>query len=59
MVVAGGGYYGGYAYDSAYNSSGGGGSGYLGDVIDGNMLSGVREGNGCAIIKATVKLIIY
>lgn len=53
MVAGGGGYYGGYAMQSVgdnTNSSGAGGSGYIGGVSDGRTENGVREGNGYATI---------
>ena len=50
---SGGGYYGGYAQTStgAYtNSNGTGGSGYIGGVTYGTTISGVRSGDGYAVI---------
>ena len=43
----GGGYYGGGA---AYTAGGGGGSGYIGKVSGGYMQTGIRSGNGRAVI---------
>ena len=58
----GGGYYGGFANDGTmhnrYNeknaASGAGGSGYIDGVRDGSTTSGVREGNGYAVITCEV-----
>ena len=50
----GGGYYGGESRSSTgafTNASGSGGSGYIGGVSNGNMSTGVRQGNGYAVIK--------
>ena len=52
---SGGGWYGGerctnHTCESGTNIGGAGGSGHLGDVEDGSMQSGVREGNGFARI---------
>ena len=50
---AGGGWYGGYSTQTqGYRTaaSGGGGSGYTGGVSNGSMQSGIREGNGQAVI---------
>jgi len=46
----GGGYYGGGGGGAGYEGSGGGGSGYIGGVTSAATSSGVRSGNGQAII---------
>lgn len=53
LAAGGGGYYGGFAYQSAgygTDASGGGGSGYIGGVENGTMQTGVRAGAGYAKI---------
>lgn len=46
----GGGYYGGGGGNAGYEGSGGGGSGYIGGVTSAATSSGVRSGNGQAVI---------
>ena len=46
----GGGYYGGGGGNAGYEGSGGGGSGYIGGVTSAATSSGVRSGNGQAVV---------
>ena len=55
----GGGWYGGTggtAKDKSYGCGGAGGSGYIGGVTNGSMSSGVRNGNGLAVISVSVNI---
>ncbi len=55
----GGGWYGGAGGDAnwkSYGCGGGGGSGYIGGVTGGRMSSGVRSGNGYALITCSVNI---
>ncbi|MBP5555496.1 MAG: InlB B-repeat-containing protein [Lachnospiraceae bacterium] len=56
----GGGWYGGAGGDAkqkSYGCGGGGGSGYIGGVTGGSMSSGVRSGNGSAVITCSVSIV--
>ena len=54
-VAAGGGWYGGYMNNVRYKSAGSGGSGYIGGTANGQMTSGVRNGDGAAKITLLFK----
>ncbi len=56
----GGGWYGGAGGDAkqkSYGCGGGGGSGYIGGVSGGSMSSGIRSGNGYAVITCSVNIV--
>ena len=56
----GGGWYGGAGGDAkqkSYGCGGGGGSGYIGGVSGGSMSTGVRSGNGFAVITCSVNIV--
>lgn len=53
VAGGGGGWYGGYANNVGGKSSGTGGSGYIGGVLEGTTTNGIQSGNGKAIITLT------